>query len=77
MVTPGVEHISYAPEFSLPASCTKASQSGIMSYLSNETGCLVEEHSRCLQMVTFDVEQFFVGPSFPCGPYILQPRSRR
>ena len=62
MVMPGVEHTSYAPELSLSASFTTASQSTNKSNASNETGCLVEEHSRCLQMVTFGVEQISCGP---------------
>jgi len=62
MLMPGVEHISYAPELSLSASFTTASQSTNKSNVSNETGCLVEEHSRCLQMVTFGVEHISCEP---------------
>jgi len=62
MVTPGVEHISCASELSLPASRTTASQSNNKSYASNETGCLAEEHSRCLQMVTFGVKRISYEP---------------
>jgi len=62
MVTPGVEHISYAPELSLSASCTTASQFSNQSYVSNETGCLTEEHSWCLKVVTCGVERISFEP---------------
>jgi len=62
MVTPGVEHKSYAPEFYRSASCTTASQSNNNSYVSNETGLPAEEHSRCLQLVTFGVKHISHEP---------------
>ena len=62
MVTPGVDRISYAPELSLSALCTAASQSNNKSYFSNETGLLAEEQSRCLQIVTFGVERISCEP---------------
>ena len=62
MVTNGVEHISYAPKLSLSASCSAALQSSNKSYVSNEAGCLAEEHSRCLNFFTFGVEHISCEP---------------
>ena len=62
MVTNGVEHISYAPKLSLSASCSAALQSSNKSYVSNEAGCLAEEHSRCLKFFTFGVEHISCEP---------------
>ena len=73
MATPGVEHVSYAPGLLMSASCSKASQPDNKSYVSNETGLLAEEHSRCLQMVTFGVKHISCEPV----PHMLWPRNRR
>ena len=64
--------------FEMPAIASQSNNN--KSYFSNETGLLAEEHSRCLQMVTFDVEHISCEPKlslWALHTVILWPRNRR